>query len=162
MNSPVIPKQLSEHFSSAEATFSSTATRLEIDNSIPSEEVLENLLFSARKMERVRTLFGTAIYIDSWYRCLLLNRALKSQDTSAHLKGLAVDFVVPAFGNPLAVVRRILAYKELIGFDKIILEHTWVHISFSRTNPRGLVYSLLRDGTYKEGLTDKDGNPYSI
>lgn len=113
-------------------------------------------------MERVRAILNSPIHVDSWYRCLQLNRALKSKDTSQHLKGEAVDFICPEFGSPFEICVKILHYPELIIFDQLILEHTWVHISFNAdptTQPRKQVLSLLQDGGYSLGLTDPNGRP---
>jgi zinc D-Ala-D-Ala carboxypeptidase len=70
------------HFTLEELIFSNTAVRLDIDNT-PDEEALKNLQILAEGLEHVRTkLNGNAIRISSGYRCLPLNRALRSKDTS--------------------------------------------------------------------------------
>jgi len=150
---------LSEHFSLTEATRSSTAARLGIDNTQVSPEVLANARLTATRMEKVRLILESPIHIDSWIRCLLLNRALKSKDTSQHLLGLAVDFVSPTFGTPLAICQKLIQYQDLLRFDQLILEHTWVHISFCSpdSKPRGQVLTLLKTGRYAKGLTDIEG-----
>jgi Peptidase M15 len=156
----MIPATLTEHFNWSEVTASSTAARLGIDNSLP-EDLVSAVQNSAKKLERVRALLNSPIHIDSWYRCLQLNTVISSKPTSQHLLGEAIDFVSPEFGTPLDVCRKILHYPELIIFDQIILEHTWVHISFSANptrQPRRQVLSLLQTGTYAIGLTDKLGN----
>ena len=60
--------------------------------------------------------------------------------TSAHCTGYAADFICPAFGTPLEIVRAIQAHNahcieqcqgaDVISFDQLIEEGTWVHISF--------------------------------
>jgi hypothetical protein len=47
--------------------------------------------------------------ISSGYRCLALNRAIGSSDTSDHIKAMAADFRAPAFGSPLEVSKALLA-----------------------------------------------------
>ena len=150
---------LSEHFSWQEVTFSSTAERLGINNVYPPE-ITVAILNTARNMERVRALLGEPIHIDSWYRSPELNAAVHGVSTSQHLKGEAVDFLCPAYGSPLAICNKILRYPELIKFDQLILEHSWVHISFCSdpaVKPRAEVLSLLKSGGYASGLTDSDG-----
>jgi hypothetical protein len=151
--------QLSTHFSLAEVTFSSTAARLGIDNSHPSQDVILVAINTAKNMEKVRTLLGNPIHIDSWIRCLQLNRALGSKDTSQHIKGEAVDFICVEFGTPYDICKAII--NSGISFDQLILEHTWVHISFKSDTSiqanRGQVLSLLATGKYATGLTDKYG-----
>lgn len=155
--------QLSDHFTLAEATNSQTASREGIDNSHPSEAVIAVASRTALKMEKVRAYLGFPISVDSWIRCLALNRALKSKDTSQHIKGEAVDFICPGFGTPLDVCKKLLTLKEVIGWDQLILEHTWVHVSWNSlpgSIQRGQVLSLLSDGSYAVGLTNSEGKLY--
>jgi putative chitinase len=152
------PIQLSEHFTLAEATFSSTADRLGIDNSCTDDAIIAKAILTAISMERVRALLANPIHIDSWIRCLKLNRALHSKDTSQHPLGEAVDFLCPAFGTPAQIAHKIVDNATIIGYDQLIMEYSWVHISFSERNRRE-VLSLLRTGDYTRGITDLDGNP---
>jgi zinc D-Ala-D-Ala carboxypeptidase len=152
---------LTEHFSLEEVTHSETASRFGISNILP-EALLPVVLLTAKRMERIRAFLGTPISITSWYRCPELNSQLGSRLTSQHIKGEAVDFISPACGDPLVICKKIIAFPELIKFDQLILEHTWVHISFSAdpTRPdKGEVLSLIHDGQYAKGLTNRDGVP---
>jgi len=84
---------------------------------------------------------------------------------SSFVKGEAVDFICPAFGSPLEICKVIVKYADIIKFDQLILEHTWVHISWKSTpnaTQRGQVLSLLSDKSYAKGLTDKSGKPYPL
>lgn len=157
---------LSEHFTLAEAIASQTADRLGIDNYPTNQEIITVASRTAVKMEKVRLVLDSKpINISSWIRCLALNRALGSNDGSQHVKGEAVDFICPTFGSPLDVCREIIKHKDLINFDQLILEHTWVHISWKSTpnaTQRGEVLSLLSDKSYAKGLTDKFGKPYTV
>lgn len=154
--------QLSEHFTLAEATASDTALRLGIDNTQVSQDVLAAAYRTATRMEKVRELLKSAIHINSWIRCLALNTAVGSKPTSQHTKGEAVDFTAPDYGDCLAIARALVTNKSLIRYDQLILEHTWIHISFCSpaSVPRGQVLSLLATGEYATGLTDKEGKPY--
>lgn len=152
---------LTQNFTIQEVTFSSTADRLGISNVLPAN-LWDNVLKTAVGMEKVRVLLGNKpISVDSWYRCLDLNRALKSKDTSQHLKGEAVDFIAPAYGTCTQIAKLIVANQSLIRYDQLILEHSWVHISWNSSNPnsgqRGEVLSLLSTGGYSTGLTDASG-----
>lgn len=152
---------ISEHFSWEEVTHSETASRLGIQNSVP-ESLIPAITNTAKRLERVRALLEAPLTITSWYRCLELNRALKSKDDSQHPKGEAVDFISPKFGNPLDICRRLIQFSELVPFDQLILEHTWVHISFCDPSikPRKQVLSLLKSGQYAISLTDSQGVSY--
>lgn len=132
--SPVAPKnndQLSAHFNLAEFVHSDKARELGINNQ-PTPALVANLRMLAERMEQVRTLLGgRGIKVNSAYRCLELNRALKSLDTSKHRLGLAIDFICPDFGSPLAICRAIAASG--ISFDQLIHEYGhWVHLGLAQ------------------------------
>lgn len=158
MNAVIYPEYLSKHFSFSESVISDTAARNYIIN-IPDSGTLAVMISAAQCIERVRDYLGTPIHINSWYRSLALNRELKSKDTSQHIKGEAIDFISPNYGSPTVIAKRLAAAKEIIQFDQLILEHDWVHISFAilSTKPRYQVLSLLQNGSYSTGLTDKMG-----
>ena len=118
---------LSTHFTLDEATTSSTAVRLSINN-VPNTEQLTNMVSAAQQLEQVRNLLNHAMHIDSWLRVLALNKAVGGATDSAHVNGWAIDFICPEFGTPLAIVNAIIAAG--IKFDQCICEGTWVHISF--------------------------------
>jgi hypothetical protein len=153
--------KLSPHFFLREAVKSDTAERLHIDNTPPTS-VIATMRSTAQEMEILRAMLGTPIEVNSWYRSIPLNRALGSKDTSQHVVGEAVDFVSPKFGIPRLICKFIQDHGGNIPFDQLILEHSWVHISFAIRSgqPRRQVLSLLRSGHYAVGLTDPDGKPY--
>lgn len=155
-------EMLTDNFTWDEVTHSQTAARRGLNNDLPISMVpaVKN---TARNMERVRALLQSPIIVTSWYRSPEVNVAVGSTSkNSQHLTGEAVDFISPGFGKPLAICQRILKFPELVSFDQLILEHTWVHISFS-SNPavknRRQVLSLLDSGSYATGLTDRKGRP---
>ena len=153
---------LSLHFTLSEALKSPTAEHDHIINQ-PSNSIISVMVMAAAKLEVVRNLLNRPMNISSWYRCPELNAAVGSKPTSQHIKGEAIDFECPEFGTPLEVCKFIVANKDKIQFDQLILEHTWVHISFPITSgeaPRLEVLSLLATGGYSHGLTDKEGKEY--
>jgi len=151
---------LSPHFRLYEFLRSEKAAALNIDNT-PSGAVIEALRINAQRMELVRdVLGGKAIRINSGYRCLALNRALGSKDTSDHVKGLATDFVCAGFGTPEQICRA-LAGVDGLPFKQLIHEHTWVHISWdyqaelTAMPPKRQVLTLMAGGTYAPGIVGK-------
>ena len=143
--------QLTKHFTLEEFTESQTAARLHINND-PSPDVLSNLFLLASTMEEVRALLNKPIYISSGYRSPKLNKAIGGSKTSAHIKGLACDFVCRGFGDPLSVCREIS--ESTIHFDQLIYEGTWVHLGLS-DNPRREVLTAKfynRKTTYLHGI----------
>lgn len=121
--------QLTAHFSLEEMTRSETAIRKGIDNNAPAD-ILDNLTFTAMGLERIRSRLGKPIYISSAYRSPKLNAAVGGSATSDHMQGLAADFTCPEYGSPRDVCKAIQRWKDEIGYDKLIYEGDWVHISF--------------------------------
>ena len=119
---------LSKHFTLEEMTVSQTASRKGINNT-PRETALKNLRNTAKDMELVRTLLNdNAIFVSSGYRSPKLNATVGGSKTSAHLKGFAVDFRCPGYGNNYKVACAIR--DSDIEYDQLILEYGWIHISF--------------------------------
>jgi len=146
---------ISSHFTLEEFTFSDTAARRGIDNTPPAE-VIETLRRTAANLELVRSVLGdVAIRVTSGFRCVALNRAIGSKDTSAHVRGLAVDFVAPGFGTPAAICRKI--DDSLLAFDQLIHEHTWVHIAWPAPDrmARREVLTLMAGGKYAPGIIER-------
>lgn len=142
-------EQLSPHFSLAEFIRSDKARELGIKNQ-PTAEVVAKLKRLATSMEQVRKLLGNrVIKVNSAYRCLELNRALGSRDTSMHRHGLAIDFVCPNYGSPLAICRAIVASS--IPFDQVIHEYgRWVHfgLALDGNSERRQQLTIDRRGTH--------------
>lgn len=142
--------KLTEHFSLEELTGSDTALRMGINNA-PNPDVTINLNVAANGMEKVRTVLGFPVHVTCAYRCEALEKVLAKKDyiawcrrhskavcdaswgeyfaRKAHPEGYAVDFVCPQFGTPQEVVDAIV--KSGIKYDQVIMEGTWVHISFA-------------------------------
>lgn len=165
--------QLSEHFTLEEATLSSTALRSGIDNGSPSAEVISNAKVAAAGMEQVRKCLGVPIHIDSWIRCEALERILCEKDfqrwcaahgkdaatawpeyfaRKAHPKGFAVDFTAAGYGTPTEIAR--VLKGSGIKFDQLILEGTWVHISFDPALRQQVLSATFTNGTpnYTNGV----------
>lgn len=146
-----LDEKLSTHFTLREFLRSETAARRGIDNT-PPPEILHALERTAVNLENVRRLLGVPIHISSGYRCLALNRALGSKDTSAHVRGLAADFDAPEYGPPIDICRAI--YASDIQYDQLIYEHTWVHIGWATAGAgvRRQTLTLMPGGSYAHGL----------
>lgn len=121
--------RLTPHFNLEELTHSNTAVRLNIDNTPLPEEIIK-LKYLAEKLEDVRMVLDhNSILISSGFRCLELNRALKSKDTSHHIQCRAVDFTAPDFGDVSEIMKKLRDTN--IQFEQCLLEYnSWVHLSF--------------------------------
>ena len=83
--------KISKNFTLRELTKSSTGERLGIDNSVKDQQTLVNLCgLTHNILQKVRDVHGRTT-VNSSYRCLDLNRAIKSSDKSQHVKGEAAD-----------------------------------------------------------------------
>ncbi len=144
--------KLTEHFKLEEFTYSLTASRLKIDNSVPAA-LMPNIQLTAIKLELVRKALEHPIIITSGYRCPALNARVGGVASSAHTQGLAVDFRSP-FGTPKQICQRLI--DAGVVFDKLIQEHNqWVHIGFSPTKNRQIVLTAVKNGgktVYLKGL----------
>ena len=119
--------QLSEHFALSELTVSQAAARAGIRN-VPPDSCLENLRRLACTLEQVRLLLGgRPIIITSGYRSPEVNRLIGGAAQSAHLQGLAADFICPGYGTPQQICQALL--DSPIRFDQLIYEGTWVHFA---------------------------------
>ncbi len=148
---------LSQHFTVREFCYSATAVRLGIKNELPP-----GLVDSAKRVvndicQPVREEFGVPYTISSGYRCLELNRALKSKDTSQHVLAEAVDIEVPGVSN------KDLAewIAEYCDFDQLILEFHevtdpmsgWVHASVvAEEDNRFEILTITPNGNVIQGL----------
>ncbi|KAF3999229.1 D-Ala-D-Ala carboxypeptidase family metallohydrolase [Glaciimonas immobilis] len=140
-----------EHFTLEEFVRSNSAHILGINNT-PTPAIIVNLRRLARFNEMVRLeLGGAAITISSGYRCPALNRAVGGASKSAHLDGLANDFIAPAFGTPFAICQKI--EKSYLHFDQLIYERAgatvWVHLGIAAEGkkPRRQVLTVDGKGT---------------
>lgn len=136
---------LSPHFSLEEATRSDTAARLGIDNQ-PDKEALDNMIYTATKLEIVREHFGPLL-VNSWYRGPELNASIPgSSKTSAHMRGYAIDLRCPKYPNTYEFACELHKFitEKSLGFDQIIHEYgSWVHLSFDIKN-RGQLLTIFK------------------
>jgi zinc D-Ala-D-Ala carboxypeptidase len=143
--------KLTEHFTIEELTASDTAARLGLDNT-PAPAIVQNLRALAEKLEEVRSILGHPLIVSSGFRSLAVNRAIGSKDTSAHVQGLAADFICPGFGSPLDVAEELAAHG--VKVDQLIHEYgRWVHIGLkpAYNDWRGQLLTIDRSGT-RSGL----------
>ena len=143
--------KLSEHFSLSEFERSATATRLGIDNSVPSQYIPALQQLCKEILEPLREFAGQPIIISSGYRCPQLNVKVGGVYSSQHTLGEAADIRLPRtpyvdWGDNLAHTDMSVAYRWLgflerhTDFDQLILEHShgeyWIHVSFKRNRTR--------------------------
>lgn len=135
---------ISKNISYKEATHSTTAKRLGIDNT-PNAEQFSNMVYVAENVfQPVREHFGVPIYISSFFRSEALNSAIRGSSSSTHMKGEAMDLDADVFGK--VTNAQIFHYiKDNLEFDQLIWEFgteeeaAWVHVSLSKNNNRNQI-----------------------
>jgi len=140
---------LSPHFSMNETIRSATAASKGIDNQVPLV-YRYNIGRTAQLMEDIRALLGShPLKVTSWYRSDTLNKAIGGSETSAHPKGLAVDWKPTVDGMNILDAFHTVA-KSALPFDQLIMEGTkdgaqWIHVGLSVKNPRRQVMEAHGD-----------------
>lgn len=124
--------QLTEHFSLAEMSVTKTG----LPNT-PPPVVAERLrVLCEEVLEPIRAHFGKPVTINSGYRSLAVNKAVKGAPTSQHRMGLAADIEIKGVAND--VLARWIT--DNLVYDQCILEFFrdgdpssgWVHVSFRK------------------------------
>ena len=147
--------QLSKYFTLEELTTSAKAKELGVSN-IPTGRYRQNVELLAVEMDKVREILGYPVLVSCGYRRSVVNTAVGGSDTSAHLFGLAADFVCPKFGSVIEVARK-LAASGLV-FDQLIYERIggkeWIHIGYPTGTraARKQVLTGVGKGKYLQGI----------
>ena len=127
---------ISKHITLQEATESATALRMGINN-VPNEVELEAMKYVSENLfEPIREWYDKPIKINSFYRCLALNKAVNGSKTSGHVLGNSIDIS----GGNKAENKKIFDFIKTSGlnYDQVILEFggVWVHISLKKEKNR--------------------------
>jgi len=122
---------LSKNFTLDEFVESSTASRLNIDNT-PDFEVKNNLVRLCKEiLQPLRDVLQRPIHVTSGYRCKTLNKAVGGVYNSQHCYGLAADICVDSMDS-IKLYKRI---KELeLSYDQLICYPSFVHVSIAGTS----------------------------
>ena len=143
-------KKISKHISYQEATHSDYAKRNKISNK-PKAEHIENMELLAEKVfEPLREWVEAPIKVNSMFRSLELNSALKGAVRSSHLTGNAMDITSIGGKSNLEMFHYI---KDNLDFDQLIWEFgaepKWLHVSYeSEKENRKQVLVTKRKGKY--------------
>lgn len=142
--------KLSANFTTEEATRSSKAIQLGIDNSMPTKIQLDAEWFAENVLQPLRDRIGIPFIITSWYRSPALNKAVGGKPTSAHLSGTAIDFCIKGYTAKQTWDIIVMTMKDLrIPFDQVIEERNsktnarWVHLAAKRTGNRNQSFKLV-------------------
>ncbi len=122
------------NFTISELCKSDIAKQKNIKN-IPNLEELDNMLcLIVLCLQPIREYLKKPMIISSGYRTAALNKIVKGVTKSQHIKGQAVDFIVPG----LSINNVINKIKQSgIEFDQLINEYDkWIHISYNKNKNR--------------------------
>jgi hypothetical protein len=141
-------KRISKHISYKEAVGSNYAKQKGIKNK-PNEDQVENMKLLAEEVfEPLREWVDAPIKVNSMFRSLELNTALKGSKTSSHMKGEAMDITSMGGKSNLEMFHWI---KDNLCFDQLIWEFgkepKWLHVSFSKNNRQQVLVTKKR-GVY--------------
>ena len=143
-------KKISKHISYKEATQSTTAIRLGIDNT-PFEYELGNMKAVAENIfEPLRKWVGGAIKVTSFFRSTKLNEAIGGSARSQHCEGRAID-IDDVYGHKTNA--EMFDYiKNNLDFDQLIWEFgteqnpDWLHVSYvSPERNRGRILKAIKE-----------------
>lgn len=145
---------ISKYLTLAEATKSTTATRLGIDNTPNTTQLTAMRYVAEHIFDKMREYVGAPLATTSFFRSQSLNDAVGgSSKTSQHMNGEAIDIDAGVFGNSDNTTVFNFIRSQLV-FDQLILEYpdnngkpSWVHVSLvdhPKTN-RGQVLVKLRE-----------------
>ena len=133
---------ISKHITLLEATESATALRMGINN-VPNEVELDAMKYVSENLfEPIREWYNKPIKINSFYRCLALNKAVNGSKTSGHVLGNSIDIS----GGNKAENKKIFDFIKTSGlnYDQVINEYdyTWVHISLKKDKNRKQILAI--------------------
>ncbi len=147
-------KRISKHISYKEAVGSNYAKQYGIKNK-PNEEQVENMKLLAKEVfEPLREWVGCPIRVNSMFRSLELNTALKGSITSSHMKGEAMDITSMSCGKEDCKTNLDMFHyiKDNLEFDQLIWEFgaepKWLHVSYNKDKNRKQVLVTKRPGVY--------------
>lgn len=136
---------MKSYFTIEELCKSDVAEQQNIDNT-PLENIQENLKKLIEFLNPLREAWGSAIRINSGYRCPELNQAVGGVATSAHCEGWAVD-MYPINKKFTKFKQFIVDYLKDKTFDQAIIEKSghsqWIHLGlWSRGRQRKQIFKI--------------------
>tara|TARA_B110000483_G_scaffold142405_1_gene170163 strand:- start:445 stop:909 length:465 start_codon:yes stop_codon:yes gene_type:complete len=146
---------ISKHISYKEATRSTTAMRLSIENK-PNDYELQNMELIAEKVfEPLRKAVNGPIKINSFFRSENLNKAIGGSTRSQHCQGRAID-LDDTYGY-MSNYDMYYYIKNNLDFDQLIYEFgteknpDWVHVSYvgADSNRKRCLKAIKENGKTK-------------
>lgn len=87
-------------------------------------------------LQKMRDTYGKPMHVNSAYRCKKHNKEVDGKPTSAHLRGMAVDIMVPSSED-----RYKLIYSAFVaGFARIGIANTFIHLDVDGKKPSPVMW----------------------
>lgn len=123
-----------KHFTIAELSRSDKARSLGMDNTPPAGVTIALTALVDNVLDPLRSKYGRPITVNSGYRSLRLNSAVRGAATSQHIRGQAADITAGSKAENrklLALIQQMAAAAE-IQYDQLIDETdcSWIHVSY--------------------------------
>lgn len=132
---------ISEHFIWFDYLHSDTAAKLGVDLANPPDDIVENIKKVNAKEEEARAILGVPISNSCGWRPLEVNRAVGSNDGSAHVLALAVDMLPHGLAIQDAFDKLAQHPTFMADVDQLIIERGCVHMGLAvpahDNKPRG-------------------------
>ena len=126
--------RISEHISLKEGIKSHTATRLSIDNTPRSLDLINMKTIAQEVFEPLRKFVGGPIAINSFYRSPKLNSAIGGSTSSQHCSGRAIDiddnYGYKTNAEMFEYIKCNLDYDQMIWEFGNDSNPDWVHVSY--------------------------------
>lgn len=118
------------------------------DDGPVDDDIYENILYTASRMEEVRTFLDSQLLVTSWYRNPSHNAKGGGARNSAHTKGLAVDFRAANARDQRLIFNKII--KSKLSFDVIIYykKQNLIHLGFKPENESDCEQQLIMTREY--------------
>jgi hypothetical protein len=123
--------KISEYFTLSEMVKTSQKASNE-----PTETIVSNLTYLAKKLDQARVKLGEPIIINSGYRSPEVNKLVGGSANSQHMKGQAADMVCSDNAKLFGILKD-MDFDELIWeFGTFPGQPDWVHCSFVKGRSR--------------------------
>lgn len=143
---------MGKYFTIQELATSTEAVKRNIDNTPPPDIKVKLNTIISNLLDPVREKWGKPIYVNSGFRCPVLNSVLpNASPNSQHMKGEAADITAGSPQENERLFAMIFAMRIAgdIQFDQLIDEsgaakipYTWIHISYKSSGNRNQVLHL--------------------
>lgn len=121
------------HFTLQELKKSVTADKLGINNNIPLSIIPNIEILINQVLNPIAEYMDKPIFVNSGYRCPMLNKAVGGVAGSQHVLGQAADITTKSRENDLIMERYI---EENLTFDQMIVYKNFIHISYKAIGNR--------------------------